>query len=300
MFVRWEKLYNTSGMIEFSKAEALGNDYILLDLFRHKEYEKLLTRIRNISPLLSDRHFGIGGDGVIFIIPNDKYDCEMRIFNSDGSEAEMCGNGIRQVARYFYENIKKKEIIEVLTKAGVKVVEVIKGEELVFRVDMGRAIFDAEKIPINTSLLPRNKIVNEEFDFGFGKFKINVISVGNPHCVIFSEDLSKIDLEKIGPKIETHQLFPNRVNVEFVKVISNDEIAMRVWERGSGETMACGTGACASAVAAAVNNLVKSKKVKVHLLGGNLEVEIEDINRIFLIGGANIVFSGTWLKKLPD
>ncbi|MEN2997506.1 MAG: diaminopimelate epimerase [Brevinematia bacterium] len=285
-------------MIEFSKAEALGNDYILLDLFKHREYELFVGKMNKLSPVLSNRNFGIGGDGVILIIPNDEYDCEMRIFNADGSEAEMCGNGIRQVARYFYENIQKKNVIKVLTKAGVKTVEVIDGEEFLFKVDMGTPIFNSVSIPINTSLLPRDKIIDEEFDFGFDKFKINLVSMGNPHCVIFTENLSDLNLEEIGPRIEKHPLFPNRTNVEFVRIVSNDEIAMRVWERGSGETMACGTGACASAAVAFTNKLVTSKKIKVHLLGGNLIVELGDDNNIYLVGGANIVFHGIFLKEL--
>lgn len=285
-------------MLEFSKAEALGNDYILLDLFRHKKYQKIIDNMQNISRILSDRHFGIGGDGVILIIPNKEYDCEMRIFNSDGSEAEMCGNGIRQVARYFYENIEKKKNIKVLTKAGVKEIEVIEGINLLFKVDMGEPILNSEKIPLNKSLISKDKVINEEFDFGFGKFKINAISMGNPHCVLFVDDVKSVNISDIGPKIENHPLFPNKVNVEFVKVVNDNEIQMRVWERGSGETMACGTGACASAVASIINELVKSKKVKVHLLGGDLDVEIGENGHVYMTGGANIVFNGVLVKEL--
>lgn len=285
--------------LEFTKAEALGNDYILLDLFKHPEYDKFLDRMGVVAPMLSDRHFGIGGDGVIFIIPSEKYDCEMRIFNSDGSEAEMCGNGIRQVARYFYENINKKDSISVNTKAGLKVIEVLKGKDLLFKVDMGEPIFEPSKIPVDISVLDGDRIVNQVFDFGFGKYNINVVSMGNPHCVIFSDDISSVDLGEVGPRIERHPLFPNRVNVEFVKVLNADEISMRVWERGSGETMACGTGACASVVSAVVNGLVKPGRVRVHLLGGDLEVEYDGNSKVYMIGGANIVFNGVWQKELP-
>lgn len=285
-------------MIRFHKAEALGNDYILIDLFKDKDQYYLLDKMSKLSPILSDRHFGIGGDGVIFIIPSDEYDCEMRIFNSDGSEAEMCGNGIRQVARYFYENIEKKTTINVLTKAGVKEIKVIEGSDILFKVDMGEPVFDLDKVPANRNLVSKDKMLNEEFDFGFGKFKINVLSMGNPHCVIFVDDIANIPIDDVGPKIEKHPLFPNRVNVEFVRVINNDEIAMRVWERGSGETMACGTGACASAVATIINGIVNNKKLKVHLLGGDLDVELGDDNHVYMTGGANIVFSGVWVKKL--
>lgn len=285
--------------LEFTKAEALGNDYILLDLFRHPEYERLLDKMGVIAPILSDRHFGIGGDGVIFIIPSESYDCEMRIFNSDGSEAEMCGNGIRQVVRYFYENINKKESISVNTKAGPKVVDVLKKDgDLLFRVDMGDPIFEPSKVPVDTSVIDGDRIINRLFDFGFGKYSINVVSMGNPHCVIFSDELSSVNLSEIGPRIERHPLFPNRVNVEFVKVLKSDEIAMRVWERGSGETMACGTGACASVVSAVVNGLVRPGRVRVHLLGGDLEVEYDGSGRVYMIGGASIVFNGFWRKEL--
>lgn len=285
-------------MIRFHKAEALGNDYILIDLFKDKDQYYLLDKMSKLSPILSDRHFGIGGDGVIFIIPSDEYDCEMRIFNSDGSEAEMCGNGIRQVARYFYENIEKKTTINVLTKAGVKEIKVIEGSDILFKVDMGEPVFELDKVPANKNLVSKDKMLNEEFDFGFGKFKINVLSMGNPHCVIFVDDIANIPIDDVGPKIEKHPLFPNRVNVEFVRVVNNDEIAMRVWERGSGETMACGTGACASAVATIINGIVNNKKLKVHLLGGDLDVELGDDNHVYMTGGANIVFSGVWVKKL--
>lgn len=281
--------------IEFTKAEALGNDYILLDFFKN-DYYSLLPLMDKISQVLSDRHFGVGGDGTILILPKEGYDCEMRIFNSDGSEAEMCGNGIREVARYFYENISQKERISVYTKAGVKTIDVIKGKDLLFRVDMGEPNLRASSV-IDSKIIKEDKIVNKEFDFGFGRFNITTVSMGNPHCVIFTNDLGNLDLSNIGPKIENHKLFSNRVNVEFVKVISEDEIAMRVWERGSGETMACGTGACASVVATIVNNLSRKRKIKVHLLGGDLEVEWGQDNHIYMTGGANLVFRGTFIKN---
>ncbi|MCX8029252.1 MAG: diaminopimelate epimerase [Brevinematales bacterium] len=282
-------------MIRFTKAEALGNDYILIDLFNN-DYYNLVDKVKELASSLCDRHFGIGGDGIIFIIPNKEYDCEMRIFNADGSEAEMCGNGIRQVAKYFYEYVNKKNKINVMTKAGLKTIEVIESKETLFRVNMGRPILEADKVPIDKSIVNKNKVINEEFDFGFDKFKINVISMGNPHCVIFKEDISNLDLSEIGPKIENHPLFPNRVNVEFVKIINNEEISMRVWERGSGETMACGTGACASAVATILNNYVNSRKLRVHLLGGYLDVELGEDGNVYMTGGANLVYNGTFIK----
>ncbi|MFN4244924.1 MAG: diaminopimelate epimerase [Brevinematia bacterium] len=282
--------------MNFTKAEALGNDYILIDFFKNKGYDKFLDKMSEISQVLSDRHFGIGGDGVILIMPNSVSDCEMRIFNSDGSEAEMCGNGIRQVARYYYERIERKNEIQIYTKAGIKRVSVLESNELLFKVDMGEAILESGKIPIDKSMLSKDIVIDEEFDFGFSKYRINLVSMGNPHCVIFTDDLSNLNLSEVGPKIENHPLFPKRTNVEFVKVINNSEIAMRVWERGSGETMACGTGACASVVAAMLNRVTSSKRVKVHLLGGNLEIEIGSDNHVYMIGGANIVFEGKWVK----
>jgi len=280
--------------LNFTKAEALGNDYILIDAISNKEYTSLLNLMKDLSPKLSDRHFGIGGDGVIFILPSEEYDCEMKIFNADGSEAEMCGNGIRQVARYYWENVQKKETIRVLTKAGLREIKVIDNDSgIKFIVNMGSPIFNSNEVPFDSSIVNDTKIVDKEVDFNFLKTKITAVSMGNPHCVIFVENLSDIDISDIGPKIENHPLFPNRVNVEFVRVINSNEIAMRVWERGSGETMACGTGACASAVSTMLTKLQNTNKLTVHLLGGDLQVEWnKDKNEVYMIGGANLVFHG--------
>jgi len=284
----------------FTKAEALGNDYILIDIINNRSYYSLIDIAPTLSQRLSDRHFGIGGDGVIFILPSEEYDCKMRIFNSDGSEAEMCGNGIRQVAKYYIEHISGKENIKILTKAGLREIKVLKGNnETKFVVDMGIPILEASKVPLNTEIAKEDKLIDKEFDFGFLKVPITTLSMGNPHCVIFVEDLGKIEISEIGPKIEHHSLFPNRVNVEFVKIVNSNEISMRVWERGSGETMACGTGACASAVATMLTKLPNTNKLTVHLLGGDLIVEWnKENNHVYMTGGANLVFYGTMELKI--
>jgi diaminopimelate epimerase len=286
--------------LNFTKAEALGNDYILIDIINNRSYYSLIDIAPTLSQRLSDRHFGIGGDGVIFILPSEEYDCEMRIFNSDGSEAEMCGNGIRQVAKYYIEHISGKENIKILTKAGLREIKVLKGNnETKFVVDMGIPILEASKVPLNTEIAKEDKLIDKEFNFGFLKVPITTLSMGNPHCVIFVEDLGKIEISEIGPKIEHHSLFPNRVNVEFVKIVNSNEISMRVWERGSGETMACGTGACASAVATMLTKLPNTNKLTVHLLGGDLIVEWnKENNHVYMTGGANLVFYGTMELKI--
>jgi diaminopimelate epimerase len=286
--------------LNFTKAEALGNDYILIDIINNRSYYSLIDIAPTLSQRLSDRHFGIGGDGVIFILPSEEYDCEMRIFNSDGSEAEMCGNGIRQVAKYYIEHISGKENIKILTKAGLREIKVLKdNNETKFVVDMGIPILEASKVPLNTEIAKDDKLIDKEFDFGFLKVPITTLSMGNPHCVIFVEDLGKIEISEIGPKIEHHSLFPNRVNVEFVKIVNSNEISMRVWERGSGETMACGTGACASAVATMLTKLPNTNKLTVHLLGGDLIVEWnKENNHVYMTGGANLVFYGTMELKI--
>jgi diaminopimelate epimerase len=286
--------------LNFTKAEALGNDYILIDIINNRSYYSLIDIAPTLSQRLSDRHFGIGGDGVIFILPSEEYDCEMRIFNSDGSEAEMCGNGIRQVAKYYIEHISGKENIKILTKAGLREIKVLKGNnETKFVVDMGIPILEASKVPLNTEIAKEDKLIDKEFDFGFLKVPITTLSMGNPHCVIFVEDLGKIEISEMGPKIEHHSLFPNRVNVEFVKIVNSNEISMRVWERGSGETMACGTGACASAVATMLTKLPNTNKLTVHLLGGDLIVEWnKENNHVYMTGGANLVFYGTMELKI--
>lgn len=279
--------------VQFTKMHALGNDYIFINGWL---YPDLIERAAELSRKWSDRHFGIGGDGMIFVLPSEKADCMMRIFNADGSEAEMCGNGIRQAAKFIYDKgiIAKKEM-NIDTLAGVKTIQLQvneKNEMILATVDMGEPIFEPSIIPAVAETGEEGfakahlKLENADFDF-------TLVSMGNPHAVTFVKEPSSLNLELLGKPVEHHtDIFPNRTNVEFVSVQSPDELTMRVWERGSGETLACGTGACASAVAAMVNRKA-DRKVKIHLLGGDLKIEWNaDNNHVYLTGGAEIAFEG--------
>jgi diaminopimelate epimerase len=262
--------------MQFTKMHGLGNDFILIDSRKNKLDG---VDLKNLALRLCDRHFGIGADGILIVWPSQKAHYRMQVINPDGSEAEMCGNGIRCFAKYVYEADKlKEEVISVETLAGIKLPAVIlspSGGVEGVEVDMG------QPKEIQTSNL---KIQNNEY-------KTKEISMGNPHAVIFAEDLSVINLAEIGPQIENHPHFPNRTNVEFVKVLNEKEIDVIVWERGAGETLACGTGACA-AVAAAVKAGKTSQRVLVHLPGGNLDIEIGDDGRVLMRGPAEKVFEG--------
>lgn len=270
-------------MFFFTKMQATGNDFILLNYIE----EKLQYSFKLLSEFLCNRHFGVGADGIIIIEKSNFADFKMRIFNKDGSEAEMCGNGIRCFAKYVYEKgliHKEKFIIETL--AGLKNIEVItEGKTVVeVNVDMGKPEFDFEKIPV-ISLLNKNieKIIIDQYE-------VYPVSLGNPHSVCFVNDVDKIDINEIGPKIENYKNFPNKTNVEFVQIINEDLIKVRVWERGVGETLACGTGACAASV---ISNKYKStnNEIIVDLKGGKLKTKIEN-NQIQLIGTADFVFEG--------
>ena len=277
-------------MLEFTKMQGLGNDYIYIDATK--------IRIKNSSMLakyMSDRHFGVGADGLILILPSSKADFSMSMFNADGSEAEMCGNGIRCVAKFVYDNcLTDKKLITVDTKAGIKTltlnvvgkyVDTVKG-------DMGIPKYESECIPVisNTKIAKNLKIeiLDKIFD-------VTCVSMGNPHTVIFVDDVDSFDVKKYGELIEKNEMFPQRTNVEFVEIKDNSNIKMRVWERGTGETLACGTGACASVVACVLNGLT-SCNVKVQLLGGNLDILYNDNNHVYMTGPAKTVFEG----KLVD
>ena len=277
-------------VLEFTKMHALGNDYILIDGF---EYPELLKDAKDLAIKLSDRHFGIGGDGIIFAIPSDKADIMMRIFNADGSEAEMCGNGIRQLSLFAFEKklISRADIL-VETYAGIKKVklELKDGKVENIVVDMGPPILMPQDIPVNADLNDRG-FVTLALEIESRKFLFTVVSMGNPHAVTFVEDIDKIDVSKYGSVVENMiSIFPKKTNVEFIKILSRSEIKMRVWERGSGETMACGTGACASVVASVLNGYT-DKKVLVHLPGGDLFIEWKD-GTILMTGDAKKVFEG--------
>ncbi|MDR2691846.1 MAG: diaminopimelate epimerase [Dysgonamonadaceae bacterium] len=270
-----------------------GNDYVYIDCFLEKvdNPEELAVRI-------SDRHKGVGSDGLVLIMYSDTCDFRMRMFNADGSEAQMCGNASRCVAKFVYDRgYANKKIITLETKAGVKILELLPENCEVHRVkvDMGEPVLDTSKIPVKWT---DKTLINQVVDFGTEKYAVTCISMGNPHAVIFVESqdggIDGLDLEKIGPKIENHPMFPERVNTEFVEIVSPTRARMRVWERGSGETLACGTGACAVEAAAVLTKRLE-RKATISLSGGDLELEWnEENNHIYMTGDAVTVFEGEW------
>lgn len=273
--------------MRFTKMEGLGNDYVYINCFKEtvKNPSKLAIKV-------SDRHFGIGSDGLILIKPSSVADCCMEMYNADGSRSEMCGNGIRCVGKYVFDYgiIKKKEIT-VETLAGIKELKlkIEDGKVLSVAVNMGSPILEADKIPVSIN---REKVINSPVYIGDDKYHITCVSMGNPHCVTFVDHTVQFPLEKVGPLFENDELFPNRVNAEFVKVVNRKEVVMRVWERGSGETLACGTGACAVTVACVLNGLTDNE-ITVHLLGGDLRVRYDEVrNLVYMSGPAKVVFDG--------
>ena len=276
--------------MKFTKMEGCGNDYVYVDGSRERiPQEKKPELVRR----LSDRHFGIGGDGVIFINPSDEADFEMEMYNADGTRAEMCGNGIRCVAKYVYDKgLTDKTTISIDTQVGVKYLDltVENGKAVLIKVNMGSPSFLAEQIPVTADT---KEVVAAPLTVEDRDYQITCVSMGNPHCVTFlKEDVRDLDLEKIGPFFENHKRFPDRINTEFVNVIDRKTLRMRVWERGSGETLACGTGACAVA-AAAVRNGLADEEVTVHLLGGDLQICWDkEADLIYMTGPAEIVFDG--------
>lgn len=274
--------------IKFTKMHGCGNDYIYINCFNHgfDDPEKL-------SMNLSDRRYGVGGDGMILIEPSKVACAKMRIFNKDGSEGKMCGNGIRCVAKYLYDSgiSKIKKGIKIETLSGVKTADILMndGEESVVKIDMGKAELNPKKIPM---IFEKEKVINEPITVNSDSYNITCVSMGNPHCVIFCPEVYSAQVKEIGSKLSSHQIFPEGVNVEFVSKADNENLIMRVWERGSGETLACGSGACASVVAAVENGLCeKNKDISVHLRGGKLIVNYSD-EGVFLTGNAIKVFEG--------
>ena len=273
--------------MKFYKMHGIGNDYIYFDCMKEELPDPEAVAIR-----LSDRHFGIGGDGIILLCPSKIADCKMRMFNADGSEGKMCGNGVRCVGKlahdlgYVNGNTGTEE-----TLSGIKTLEFTldgAGKVASAKVDMGAAILDGEKIP---STFKGSKVVNAPLTVDGEEYKVTLVSMGNPHCVVF-RDPDNLNLEELGKKFENNPAFPERINTEFVKVIKRNELKMRVWERGSGETLACGTGACASAVAAVLNGFCdKGEEITVHLLGGELKILYTD-ETVYMTGGATLVFTG--------
>lgn len=276
--------------MKFTKMQGLGNDYVYVNCFSEKVPDPSELAVR-----ISDRHFGVGSDGLILICPSDKADFEMVMYNADGSRGEMCGNGIRCVAKYVYDyGLTDKTSISVETLGGIKYLDltVEDGKVKLVKVDMGRPILTPSDIPVEAE---GERAVDEPIETDGKEYRMTCVSMGNPHAVIFvDEDVKDIPLEMIGPKFENHKRFPNRINTEFARVLDRKTVEMRVWERGSGETLACGTGACAVAVSCILNGLTEDK-VTVKLLGGDLQIEWDrEKDTVYMTGPAEVVFDGVW------
>lgn len=275
--------------MQFTKMHGAGNDYVYVNCFE----EQLPDDIPALARVISDRHTGIGGDGLILICPTERADARMRMFNADGSESEMCGNGIRCVAKYVYDHgIAQKPELAIETGRGILTLQVMAHNGCVeqVRVNMGSPILEAEQIPTKLQGTPP---VKAPLEVAGRTLEVTCISMGNPHCITFVDEVTDEWVHGIGPQIEVHPAFPNRVNAEFIKIVSPTEMIMRVWERGSGETQACGTGACAAAVAAVLNGLTE-RTVLCHLPGGDLTLEWAESGEVFMTGPATEVFSGHW------
>lgn len=273
--------------MKFTKMQGLGNDYVYVNCFEEK-----IENPPAVARYVSDRHFGIGSDGLIMINPSEVADFEMGMYNADGSRGEMCGNGIRCVAKYVYDyGLTDKTQISVETLGGIKYLDltVEDGKVVLVKVDMGKPELKSDLIPI---ISENEKVIDEPIEVDGQVYHMTGVSMGNPHTVIYVDDVKNLDLEKIGPKFENHERFPKRINTEFVHCIDRNTVEMRVWERGSGETLACGTGACAVAVASILNNLTDTR-VTVKLLGGDLQIEWDQKkNHVFMTGPAKVVFDG--------
>lgn len=273
----------------FTKMHGIGNDYIYINCMDGINFDPVQASIK-----LSDRHFGVGSDGIILICPSDCADFKMRMFNADGSEGKMCGNGIRCFSKYVYaKGLTDKTELKIETLSGIKTtwLKVENGEVAAVRVNMGSPILNPAQIPVK---FDGESMINQPIEVDGKVWNVTSVSMGNPHCVTYVDDVDCIDLEKIGPKFENHEIFPDRVNTEFVKPVNSDTVQMRVWERGSGETWACGTGACAVAASSILNGVVSGNTVHVKLRGGDLTIEWNrEENAIYMTGPAEFVFEGT-------
>lgn len=281
--------------MKFTKMQGIGNDYVYVNCFREK-----IDNPPELAKVISDRHFGVGSDGLIMINPSDKADCEMEMYNADGSRSEMCGNGIRCVAKYMYDyGLTDKTSISVDTLAGIKYLDLTieNGKAVLIKVDMGKPGLRPEEVPVlvETKESKVERVVDEPIIVNGEEYRMTCVSMGNPHSVVFiDQDVKQFPLEKIGPMFENHERFPRRVNAEFVRVLDRKIVEMRVWERGSGETLACGTGACAVAVACVLNGLTEDE-ITVKLLGGDLFIKWDrEKNTVFMTGPAVTVFDGEW------
>ncbi|MDE6776063.1 MAG: diaminopimelate epimerase [Ruminococcus sp.] len=287
--------------MKFTKMHGIGNDYIYINCF-----EETVSDPVSLSVSVSDVRKGIGSDGLVLIMPSETADFRMRIFNADGSEAQMCGNATRCIGKYVYENgMTDKTEITLETNSGIKYLTLSVDDEnkvQQIHVDMGKAILEPEKIPVISDSC--NPVVNMPIDVQIpdgvfkGDISVTCVSMGNPHAVVFTENIAGLDLEKIGPVFENHRLFPERINTEFIEVIDSQTLNMRVWERGSGETFACGTGACASAVAAVLNGYCRhDEEILIHLRGGDLRITYKSDGTVLMTGGADFICTGEWLVK---
>ncbi len=278
--------------MKFTKMQGLGNDYVYVNCFEEK-----IENPSELAKKISDRHFGVGSDGLILILPSDIADCKMRMFNWDGSESEMCGNGIRCVGKFVHDKgIVDKDTITVETLAGIKTIKLTLDENnktTMLTVNMGEPIFKPSEIPVlsNEEIVKNLKIKALDKEFTF-----TCVSMGNPHAITFVENVSEFDVEKYGKILEIDEHFPKRANIEFVEITDNKNLKMRVWERGSGETFACGTGTCATVVASFLNGKSEREDVKVELLGGELYISWnEKDNNVYMTGPAEFVFEGEWV-----
>lgn len=273
--------------MKFTKMEGLGNDYIYINCFQED-----VDNPKELAVQLSDRHFGIGSDGLILIKPSSVADFCMDMYNADGSQAEMCGNGIRCVGKYVYDHgLTSRTRISIETLAGIKYLDLnVEDQKVVsVTVDMGMPILNPADIPVT---LDREQAVDVPIVINDCEYRMTCVSVGNPHAVVFVDHVQEFPLSTIGPLFECHRVFPNRINTEFVEIINDSEVNMRVWERGSGETLACGTGACASTVACVLNQKTK-EEITLHLLGGDLKVRWDrEENKVYMTGPARMVFEG--------
>ena len=298
--------------MKFTKMHGLGNDYVYVNLFEEKVDDAAALAIA-----VSDRHFGIGSDGLIMIGPSEKADFEMLMYNADGSRGEMCGNGIRCVGKYVYDHgMTDKTTVTVETLGGIKVLGLTLGDDgkvAAARVDMGEPVLRPSKIPIDLMYMseiggcpgsmmkegtdypdPDKPAVNIPIEVDGKIYRVTCVSMGNPHAVLYVDDVDSLDLEKTGPKFENHPLFPNRVNTEFIQIVDRGHVKMRVWERGSGETMACGTGACAVTVSGVLNDLT-DRHLLIDLLGGQLDITWDEASgHVFMTGPAVTAFEGEW------
>ncbi len=273
--------------MKFTKMHGCGNDYVYVNCL-----EETVEDPSKAAIMVSDRHFGIGSDGMILIHPSEKADFRMAMYNADGSEGKMCGNGVRCIAKYVYDNgLTDKTRISLETLGGIKYLDltVENGRVSMVKVDMGEPVLTAKEIPV---IHEKEQVVNEPMEVLGQMWNVTCVSMGNPHAVVFVEDTASLELEKIGPHFEHHPMFPERVNTEFVQVLDRKTVNMRVWERGSGETLACGTGTCASVMACILNGLTEDE-VLVHLLGGDLKIRYDrESGHIFMTGPATTVFTG--------